>query len=174
MGTYDKGWSLYDLNPANVLDNHAIYVLDYKSQQTKIATYTNDVFHEFIIYKKISLDQCILLVQRGMPYFFKGKIKGYDALVFGNLLLNYIKQTDAYLDYVEQVPDFHRIHFILNLYPNKSKGRMSASITPYNETNIDVKDIITRSKQLAADDFSKNPSWFKTIGDPSWCFIDMP
>ena len=169
----NNGWALNDYNHVNIHDCHVFYILDYKSQETKLLAIMKDAFEKHKINTSISLAECIHFIQVHMKDFFKGKLKGKKSEVFASLLVNYIKQTQTYQALVTQFPDFHRLHVILNIYPmSKHDGRISPMIIHSNEMVVDVKEVCQLSKQHAFNQFARNPSWFSAIGDPMRCFIN--
>lgn len=170
----NNGWSLNDFNNVNIHDCHVFYILDYKSQKTKLLAIKKDSFETHKINASISLGECVHLIQMHLKDFLKGKLRGMQSEAFASLLVNYIKQTQTYQALLKQAPDFHRLHVVLNVYPlSKNDGRISPLIIYSNEMVVDVTEILAVSKQHAFNQYSKNPSWFSAIGDPELCFIRM-
>ena len=170
----NNGWALNDFNSVNIHDCHVFYILDYKSQKTKLLAIKKDSFEKHKINTSISLGECVELIQMLMKDFFKGKLKSKKAEVFAGLLVNYIKQTQTYQALLKQAPDYHRLHVILNAYPlSKNDGRISPLIIYSSEKVVGVKEIFEISKQHAFNQFTKNPGWFSAIGDPTHCFVNQ-
>lgn len=168
----NSGWSLDDFNHVNIHDCHVFYILDYKSQETRLLAIMKDAFEKHKINTSFSLGECVHLIQTLMKSFLKGKLEGNKSEAFASLLVNYIKQTQTYHALLKQTPDFHRLHVILNVYPlSKHDGRIAPLIIHSNEMITDVKEVLAISKQHAFSQFSRNPDWFSGIGDPSRCFI---
>ena len=158
------GWKTGPFSESRPFTSQIIYIHDFRTKYTELVTVTEEDFAEVKTEKDIEKDESVNFIARVMLNLSKGKMTELEAKALVPVIVNYIKKTLVYTQWVAQKADGERLHLVMNIYRAGKQNKDSVRLRPFIlrpvEIMLTAAEIKDFTYQVHARDRKERPDWF--------------
>lgn len=160
------GWNLGIFNHSTPFTSHFIYVYDFYKQYVGLISISQEDFNTTKISTSLSLNMCVAKLGKILKRMSNKKaLSQREEAELAPLIINYVKQTMTFRQWVSNSELNQRMHFIINIYGSKDDKKGEVVLRPLilnpNALILTPAEVIEINSQIIELDRLRHPEWFR-------------
>lgn len=155
------GWQLGDYIHSTPFTSHVFYLRDLRDNQLHLLTVGQQEFNSARTNVDMPIGAHVEAIAQLIKKSGKKALSKKNAGALSFALVNYIKSTGAYRQWLTLAPSGERMHAIMNIYSQKNGlVRLRPFIVRHDELMLTPNDVMQSTEQIFTMDKARNPDWF--------------
>lgn len=160
------GWNLGVFNHSTPFTSHFIYVYDFYKDYIGLISISQEDFNNTKVSTSLSIHMCVAKLGKIFKKMSKNKVLSQtEEAELAPLIINYVKQTMTFRQWVLKSEINERMHFIINIYGSKEDKRGEVVLRPFiinpDSLILTPAEVIEMNSQVVKADRQRHPEWFR-------------
>ncbi|EAO1992430.1 hypothetical protein E0G79_21910 [Salmonella enterica] len=160
------GWNLGFFNHSTLFTSHFIYVYDCYKQYVGLISISQEDFNTTKISTSLSIQMCVAKLGRILKKMSNKKaLSQTEEAEMAPLIINYVKQTMTFRQWVSNSELNQRMHFLINIYGSKDDKKGEVVLRPLivnpDALILTPTEVIELNSQVIELDRLRHPEWFR-------------
>ncbi|ENY6785225.1 hypothetical protein ACF1CY_002689 [Providencia rettgeri] len=156
------GWQLGDHIHSIPFTSHVFYLRDYRDDQVHLVTIGQRDFDSARTNLDVPIGAHVEAIAQLIKKSRKKALSQKHAGALSFALVNYIKNTGAYRQWLTLISPGERMHAVMNIYSQKNGlVRLRPFIVRHDELMMTPNDVMQSTEQIFVMDKARNPEWFR-------------